>query len=214
MAANRAALEAISALAVRRRAGRGARWPPVERAAAASTVARPARSRHGGRARPALRPGPEDDPGDVDLYLALAKRTGGPVLELAAGSGRLAVPLAEAGHQSRPWTSTRPCSPAARAARQAAGVAARRRRSSRRTRRPAAARRRAATASRSSRSTRSCCWPAARPASARSGRSPRISRRAASRSSTCGSRTPTTSPASTAGSCSSGCGRTPTRARS
>jgi SAM-dependent methyltransferase len=39
-----------------------------------------------------------DDPGDVDLYLALAARAGGPVLELAAGSGRLAVPLAEAGY--------------------------------------------------------------------------------------------------------------------
>ncbi len=39
-----------------------------------------------------------DDPGDLDLYLALAARTGGPVLELAAGSGRIAVPLAEAGY--------------------------------------------------------------------------------------------------------------------
>lgn len=38
-----------------------------------------------------------DDPGDLDLYLALAGRTGGPVLELAAGTGRLAVPLAAAG---------------------------------------------------------------------------------------------------------------------
>jgi SAM-dependent methyltransferase len=39
-----------------------------------------------------------DDPGDLDLYLALAARVGGPILELAAGSGRLAVPLAEAGY--------------------------------------------------------------------------------------------------------------------
>lgn len=39
-----------------------------------------------------------EDPGDLDLYLALADRTGGPILELAVGSGRLAVPLAEAGH--------------------------------------------------------------------------------------------------------------------
>ena len=31
-------------------------------------------------------------------YLALATRTGGPILELAAGTGRLAVPLAAAGH--------------------------------------------------------------------------------------------------------------------
>ena len=40
-----------------------------------------------------------DDPGDLDLYLALAARTGGPILELASGSGRLAVPLAEAGYE-------------------------------------------------------------------------------------------------------------------
>jgi SAM-dependent methyltransferase len=39
-----------------------------------------------------------DDPGDLDLYLALAERADGRVLELAAGSGRLAVPLALAGH--------------------------------------------------------------------------------------------------------------------
>lgn len=39
-----------------------------------------------------------DDPGDVDLYRALATRTGGPVLELGVGSGRIAVPLAEDGH--------------------------------------------------------------------------------------------------------------------
>lgn len=41
----------------------------------------------------------EDDPGDLDLYLALAGRAAGPILELAAGSGRLAVPLAAAGHE-------------------------------------------------------------------------------------------------------------------
>lgn len=40
-----------------------------------------------------------DDPGDLDLYLALAAREGGPVVELAAGSGRIAVPLAAAGHE-------------------------------------------------------------------------------------------------------------------
>jgi len=39
-----------------------------------------------------------EDPGDVELHLALARRTGGPVVELAAGSGRIAVPLAAAGH--------------------------------------------------------------------------------------------------------------------
>ena len=40
-----------------------------------------------------------EDPGDLDLYLALAARTGGPILELAVGSGRLAVPLAADGHE-------------------------------------------------------------------------------------------------------------------
>ncbi len=39
------------------------------------------------------------DPGDVELYIALAKRTGGPIVELAAGSARIAAPLAEAGHR-------------------------------------------------------------------------------------------------------------------
>jgi SAM-dependent methyltransferase len=40
----------------------------------------------------------EDDPGDLDLYLALADRADGRILELGAGSARLAVPLAAAGH--------------------------------------------------------------------------------------------------------------------
>jgi SAM-dependent methyltransferase len=40
-----------------------------------------------------------DDPGDLDLYLALAARADGPILELAVGSGRLAIPLAEAGYR-------------------------------------------------------------------------------------------------------------------
>jgi SAM-dependent methyltransferase len=39
-----------------------------------------------------------DDPGDLDLYTALANRASGPILELAVGTGRLAVPLARAGH--------------------------------------------------------------------------------------------------------------------
>jgi len=38
------------------------------------------------------------DPGDIDLYRALASRTGGPVLELAVGTGRLAIPLAADGY--------------------------------------------------------------------------------------------------------------------
>ncbi|HEV8516094.1 MAG TPA: methyltransferase domain-containing protein [Candidatus Limnocylindrales bacterium] len=40
-----------------------------------------------------------DDPGDVELYRALAARTGGPILELGVGSGRVAVPLALDGHE-------------------------------------------------------------------------------------------------------------------
>jgi SAM-dependent methyltransferase len=40
----------------------------------------------------------QDDPGDLDLYMALADRADGRILELAAGTGRLAVPLALAGH--------------------------------------------------------------------------------------------------------------------
>jgi len=39
-----------------------------------------------------------EDPGDLDLYLALAERTGAPIVELAVGTGRVAVPLATAGH--------------------------------------------------------------------------------------------------------------------
>lgn len=40
----------------------------------------------------------EEDPGDLDMYIAFAEAAGGPVLELMAGTGRVAVPLAEAGH--------------------------------------------------------------------------------------------------------------------
>jgi SAM-dependent methyltransferase len=40
-----------------------------------------------------------EDPGDLDLYLALADRADGPILELAAGTGRLAVPLAQRGYR-------------------------------------------------------------------------------------------------------------------
>lgn len=40
----------------------------------------------------------QDDPGDLDLWSALAAQADGPVLELMAGSGRLAVPLAADGH--------------------------------------------------------------------------------------------------------------------
>ena len=40
----------------------------------------------------------DDERGDLDLHLALADRAGGNVVELAVGTGRLAVPLAQAGH--------------------------------------------------------------------------------------------------------------------
>jgi SAM-dependent methyltransferase len=40
-----------------------------------------------------------EDPGDADLYRALAQRTGGPIIELAAGTGRIAIPLAAEGHR-------------------------------------------------------------------------------------------------------------------
>jgi SAM-dependent methyltransferase len=40
-----------------------------------------------------------EDPGDLDLYLALANRTGGPIVELAVGTARIALPLAAAGHE-------------------------------------------------------------------------------------------------------------------
>ena len=40
-----------------------------------------------------------EDPGDINLYMALASRIGGPILEIAAGAGRVAVPLAAAGYE-------------------------------------------------------------------------------------------------------------------
>ena len=39
-----------------------------------------------------------EDPGDIDLYLALARRTDKPVLELGVGTGRVTTALAVAGH--------------------------------------------------------------------------------------------------------------------
>ena len=39
-----------------------------------------------------------DERSDIDLYLALARGAGGAILELACGSGRIALPLAAAGH--------------------------------------------------------------------------------------------------------------------
>ncbi|HEY7736401.1 MAG TPA: class I SAM-dependent methyltransferase [Candidatus Limnocylindrales bacterium] len=40
-----------------------------------------------------------EDPGDLDLFLALARRADGPILELGVGTGRLALALARAGYQ-------------------------------------------------------------------------------------------------------------------
>ena len=40
-----------------------------------------------------------EEPGDVELYVALAQRTGGPIVELAVGTGRIAVPLALEGYR-------------------------------------------------------------------------------------------------------------------
>jgi len=37
--------------------------------------------------------------GDVDFYLEQARRSGGPILELGAGTGRITLPLAEAGYE-------------------------------------------------------------------------------------------------------------------
>src|SRR5256885_1883193 len=39
-----------------------------------------------------------EDPGDLELYRALARRTGGPIVELAVGTGRIAAPLMTDGH--------------------------------------------------------------------------------------------------------------------
>ena len=68
-----------------------------------------------------------EDPGDLDLYLALAARTGGPLLEVAVGSGRLAVPLADGGHEITGVDLDPAMLARARAAADEAGVAASRR---------------------------------------------------------------------------------------
>ena len=68
-----------------------------------------------------------EDPGDLDLLLALAARAGGPVLELASGSGRLTVPLAQAGHRVTGVDLDAAMLARARRAADAAGVATARR---------------------------------------------------------------------------------------
>ena len=37
------------------------------------------------------------DPGDIDFYHGLCKASGGPVLEIGVGTGRIALPLAQQG---------------------------------------------------------------------------------------------------------------------
>lgn len=37
--------------------------------------------------------------GDIEFYLECARRFGGPILELGTGTGRVLVPLADAGHE-------------------------------------------------------------------------------------------------------------------
>lgn len=62
------------------------------------------------------------DPGDLDLYRALADRAAGPILELAAGTGRVAVPLAGAGHRVTAVDLDPAMLARARAAAEAAGI--------------------------------------------------------------------------------------------
>jgi len=59
---------------------------------------------------------------DLDLYLNLALAVGDPVLELGCGTGRLLVPLAEAGHRVTGFDLSRPMLDRARDAAQVAGV--------------------------------------------------------------------------------------------
>jgi SAM-dependent methyltransferase len=68
-----------------------------------------------------------EDPGDLDLVLALASRVRGPVLELASGSGRLTVPLAAAGHDVTGVDLESAMLARARASADAAGIATARR---------------------------------------------------------------------------------------
>lgn len=65
-----------------------------------------------------------EDQGDVEFYLALAARHPGPILELAAGSGRICVALAAAGHDVTGVDNDGAMLERARAAWQAKAVAA------------------------------------------------------------------------------------------
>ena len=61
---------------------------------------------------------------DLDLYLSLALATGDPVLELGCGTGRLLVPLAQAGHRITGLDRSPPMLDRAHEAVTVAGVAA------------------------------------------------------------------------------------------
>jgi hypothetical protein len=151
-----------------------------------------------------------DDPGDLDLYLALADRADGPILELAVGTGRLAIPLAEAGH----LVTGVDLDPAMldRARQRARGNAGEDR--LRPTLSVSGCRTPAASGWRSSRSTRCSSYRPAPRSGRRSAPWPITSARAASRSLMSGCRTPRTSPASMVGSCWSGRAWSPRPARS
>ena len=148
-----------------------------------------------------------DDPGDLDLYLALADRADGPILELAAGTRPAGGPAGRGrppGHRRRPRPGdARPgAAPRGRDRRRRDRLTLRRGRprrappARRRALRPRVHRAQLAAAPAEPRGT-------ARGA-ADAGRPPRA--RAAWRSSTSGCPTPRTSPGSTAGSSSSGRG--------
>lgn len=64
-----------------------------------------------------------DDPGDLAMYVALAARSDDPILELAAGSGRICVALAVAGHDVTAVDNDRAMLDRARAAWTSAGGA-------------------------------------------------------------------------------------------
>src|SRR3954470_6972754 len=62
---------------------------------------------------------------DIPLYLDFARRTGGPILELACGTGRLMVPLLESGERGVGGDRSGPMLDRARQAIGRAGLAGR-----------------------------------------------------------------------------------------
>ena len=66
-----------------------------------------------------------EDPGDLHLYSALAAASDQPILELGAGTGRLAIPLAASGHAVTGVDRDRAMLDRARATANARGVAGR-----------------------------------------------------------------------------------------